>query len=82
METRNLAREYLQRVAAGLEGRGVPVRVRTVEGRVPRAILDFVEKNQVNLTVVATRGLSGPSRWLMGSVADRVVRGTRVPVLL
>ncbi|MCB0162925.1 MAG: universal stress protein [Anaerolineae bacterium] len=31
---------------------------------------------------MCTRGHSGISRWLMGSVADRVVRGANVPVLL
>jgi nucleotide-binding universal stress UspA family protein len=36
----------------------------------------------VDLIVMSTRGQSGLSRWLMGSVADRVVRGATVPVLL
>jgi nucleotide-binding universal stress UspA family protein len=36
----------------------------------------------VELIVMSTRGYSGLSRWLMGSVADRVVRGATVPVLL
>ncbi len=34
------------------------------------------------LIVLCSRGRSGLSRWLMGSVADRVVRGATVPVLL
>lgn len=36
----------------------------------------------VDLIVMSTRGRSGLSRWLMGSIADRVVRGATVPVLL
>ena len=32
--------------------------------------------------VICMRGRSGFSLWLMGSVADRVVRGATVPVLL
>jgi nucleotide-binding universal stress UspA family protein len=32
--------------------------------------------------VISTRGHSGLSRWLMGSVADRVLRGAKAPVLL
>ena len=31
---------------------------------------------------MCARGQSGLSRWLMGGVADRVIRGARVPVLL
>jgi nucleotide-binding universal stress UspA family protein len=36
----------------------------------------------VDLIVICSRGRSGFSRWLLGSVADRVVRGATVPVLL
>ena len=36
----------------------------------------------MDLIVICMRGRSGFSRWLMGSVADRVVRGATVPVLL
>lgn len=38
-------------------------------------IVQFAEANQVDLIVISTRGRSGVSRWLMGSAADRVVRG-------
>jgi nucleotide-binding universal stress UspA family protein len=34
------------------------------------------------LIVVSTRGFSGFSCWLLGSVTDRVFRGTTVPLLL
>lgn len=37
---------------------------------------------QVDLLVLSSRGRSGLSRWLLGSVAGRVVRGATVPVLL
>ena len=38
--------------------------------------------NRVDLALVYSRGRSGLSRWLVGSVADRVVRSANVPVLL
>jgi len=34
------------------------------------------------MIVMSTRGQSGIRRWMMGSVADRVMRGANVPVLL
>jgi nucleotide-binding universal stress UspA family protein len=34
------------------------------------------------MIVICTHGHSGLNRWLIGSVADRVVRGAGVPVLL
>ena len=80
--TEALAREYLARIGADIQERGVSVSTVIVEGRPRTKILEFVEANQVDLIVMSTRGHSGPSRWLMGSVADRVVRGANVPVLL
>ena len=80
--TRRLVQEYLESIAARVEGQGVPVRAVTVEGRSHLEIIRFAESNQIDLIVISSRGASGLSRWLMGSVADRVVRGARMPVLL
>jgi len=77
-----LAEDYLRRVAAGVRERGIPVAVVTVEGRPHVEIVEYAGAHQVDLIVMCTRGQSGLSRWLMGSVADRVVRGATVPVLL
>ena len=77
-----LAREYLERVVASVQEHGIPVRVATAQGSPAVAVTEFAEAKEVDLIVMSTRGLSGLSRWLMGSVADRVVRGANVPVLL
>ncbi|NIV38641.1 MAG: universal stress protein [Anaerolineae bacterium] len=76
------AHEYLERVAAGIQQQGISVQKVTVDGRPHTGIAEYAETNQVDLIVMSTRGQSGLSRWLMGSVADRVVRGATVPVLL
>ena len=75
-------REYLDRVAAGLQERGVTVQMVSIKGRPHYQIIQYAESNQVDLIVMSTRGQSGLSRWLMGSVSDRVVRGANVPVLM
>lgn len=80
--TRAWAHEHLERIAARVQERGIPVQVVTVEGRPYTEIVQFAESNQVDLIVICTRGQSGFSRWLVGSTADRVVRGASVPVLL
>ena len=46
------------------------------------AILDYVYDHNVDLVAMATHGRSGVARMLLGSVADKVVRGAGVPVLL
>ena len=77
-----LAREYLDGVAAGLLEEGLAVQALTVEGKPYVQIIRFAEEHDVDLIVMSTRGHSGLSRWLLGSVADRVARGATVPLLL
>jgi nucleotide-binding universal stress UspA family protein len=81
-QAREWAQEYLDQLVADIREKGVSVRAAIVEGRSNVTILQFAETNQVDLIVICSRGRSGVSRWLMGSVADRVVRGATVPVLL
>jgi nucleotide-binding universal stress UspA family protein len=58
------------------------VQIRTTMGHAAVKILDYVEKNAVDLIVIATHGLTGLDRFLLGSVAERVLRQSPVPVLL
>ena len=79
--TRELAREYLERVAVGVRESGIPVRAISFEGDAHKETVHFAEGERVDLIVMCTRGHAGLSRWLMGSVGDRVVRGASVPML-
>lgn len=76
------ARDYLESVATGIRERGIRVKIVVTEEAPNVAVTQYAEMNQVDLIALCSRGHSGPSRWLMGSVADRVVRGANVPVLL
>jgi nucleotide-binding universal stress UspA family protein len=51
-----------------------------VDGPAVEAILAAAEGH--DLLVLGTHGRRGPSRWWLGSVAERVVRESRVPVLV
>ncbi|MBI3943375.1 MAG: universal stress protein [Chloroflexi bacterium] len=79
---RNEAFSYLEQIAPRLRQAGV--RTRTVVRCIPVAdgIIDFAQEEEVDLIVMSTHGRSGVGRWLLGSVADRVLRGAAVPVLL
>jgi nucleotide-binding universal stress UspA family protein len=77
-----LAHDYLEDVADGIREQGVEVRIAEVEGEPYVEIIRFAEEKGADMIVLSTRGQSGFSRWLLGSVADRVVRGATVPVLL
>jgi nucleotide-binding universal stress UspA family protein len=59
----------------------------TVDHHVPYGdpaakILEICELYNYDLIAMSTHGRSGLGRWLMGSVADKVVRHSRFPVLL
>jgi nucleotide-binding universal stress UspA family protein len=77
-----LVREYLESVAASVQEQGITVQVITLEGRPHFQILQYAETNQVDMIVMCSRGQSGLSRWMIGSVSDRVMRGANMPVLL
>jgi len=57
-----------------------PATIVVADGRPVDAILDAAA--DADLVVMGTHGRRGPSRWWLGSVAERVVRGARVPVLV
>ena len=76
------AQEYVLKVQNILKTRGIAARAVTVKGRAADEILSYAEKNNVDLIVMSTHGRSGLSRFFFGSVAEKVSRHSRVPVLL
>jgi nucleotide-binding universal stress UspA family protein len=76
------ARAYLQAQAAGLQKNGCTVAVEVRSGPVADTILAFAEASAADLIAMSTHGRGGLSRAVMGSVADRVVRSGRLPVLV
>jgi nucleotide-binding universal stress UspA family protein len=77
------ADEYLARQVRDLEARGLRATAHVeliVAGDVAEGLIDFARDSGADLIVMATHGRSGIGRWLLGSVADRVVRGAECPV--
>lgn len=74
---------YLANVARRLHARGLAVyKARMDPGPVAEAILDYARDADIDLIVMSTHGRGGVGRWVYGSIADRVLRGAEVPVLL
>ncbi len=63
------------------EGEAI-LRVEVAFGRPAEEIVDFAEREGVDLIAMSTHGRSGLSRWVFGSVADKVLHGTHLPILL
>ncbi len=76
------AEEYLTEVKDQLTSEGFNVSYEILSGRAAEVITGYARQNAVDLIAIATHGRSGISRWVFGSVADRVVRSASIPILL
>jgi nucleotide-binding universal stress UspA family protein len=76
------AHAYLERVAARIRARGQVARTNVVIAPPAMAIIDYAREHAADLIALSTHGRGGLARMLLGSVADKVVRGADVPVLL
>jgi len=77
------AERYLHTIAERLRSEGAKVETRLViDPQAATAILAEAHDGQDTLIALATHGRGGVARLLVGSVADKVVRGASVPVLV
>ena len=74
--------DYLAKMADKLKKKGIKVSTVTVEGKPSDEILNYADENQVDLIIMSTHGSSGLTRWAFGSVADKIIRHSPVPVLV
>jgi nucleotide-binding universal stress UspA family protein len=81
-QKREDAQDYALKVQKRFKTQGIITQAVTVEGRASDEILSYAEKNNADLIVMSTHGKSGLSRFFFGSVAEKVSRHSRVPVLL
>jgi len=81
-ESKLAAEAYLKRISAKVNLAGAVVRTEVVSGPPAEILADYAAKNPVKLIVIATHGRSGVSRWVWGSIADRILRSACVPVLM
>ena len=75
------AKDYLSKMADDLKKDGIATNIDVVSGQPAEVILDYAKKNQVDLIIISTHGRSGVSRWALGSVADKILRHSSVPIL-
>jgi nucleotide-binding universal stress UspA family protein len=75
------AEEYLEKIAADMERKGLTVSTHVRSGNPAEEILAHAERYS-SVIVMTTHGGGGFSRWAMGSVADKVIRRSVKPVLL
>ncbi len=76
------ADKYLARIEKKLKAKGIPVKSEVLIGKPAERITKYAEDNKIDLIIMASHGRSGPSRWAMGSVSDKVFRAACIPVLM
>jgi nucleotide-binding universal stress UspA family protein len=82
-EARAAAATYLERQAEALRSRGLVVECDVlVDAQAGHGILRLAETHDVDAIAMATHGRGGFSRAVLGSAADKVVRGAHRPVLV
>jgi nucleotide-binding universal stress UspA family protein len=76
------ARKYLARTQRKLQKGGIDTDTVSLEGLPADVIIEYAEKNKIDLLIMSTHGRSGISRAVFGSVAEKVLHGLCIPVLM
>ncbi|HIH74075.1 MAG TPA: universal stress protein [Methanosarcina sp.] len=78
----NDGKKVISKVKKIIEESGVEVKEVLLEGHPSDEIIKFAEHNNMDLIVMGTLGKTGFEKFMMGSVAQKVVRCSNVPVMV
>ncbi len=81
-EQEERSQKYIGEIENELKAAGFKTSTQLRVGSVAEVILGVAEELQVDVIAMSTHGRTGPARWLLGSIAERVVHNSKVPVLL
>lgn len=76
------ALDYLETIQKSRSLTQPRVRVKAVDGEVAEVLLDTAAAEQVGLIVISSHGYAGITRWMLGSVAEKILHGAKCPVLV
>lgn len=76
------AERYLKEIASSFRKMGIDTKTIVIFGHVSDALREFAARNEVDLLVIASPRRCGISRWLRGSVVERLVRSLDTPMLV
>ncbi len=82
VELRREACAYLDKVAERLRAEELRVATRVIVEEQPGVAILDAAKAPIDMICIETHGRGGLSRLLLGSVADKVIRGSKLPILL
>jgi len=73
---------YLEVSAKELNDQKIKTTTATGYGDIADQIIKYANNNQMDLIVMSTHGYSGAKKWMFGSITQKVLYGTAIPVLL
>lgn len=73
---------YLEVSAKELNAEGIKTTTATSYGNVAEEIVKYANNNKIDLIIMATHGYSKAKQWMFGSITQKVLYGTEIPVLL
>jgi nucleotide-binding universal stress UspA family protein len=76
------AEEYLQGIEKRLQAKGFRVETHVRYGDEAGEILDHAAQKDIDLIAMSTHGRSGVKRWLLGSVAEKLLSHATKPIFL
>ena len=79
---RNRVSTYLEQTGEAMKQRGVTIKTMVATGNASDEILKASDEINADLIAMSTHGRSGLRRLAFGSITDKVIRGSKVPVLL
>jgi len=82
LHTKNDAESYLRGIVERLKLAGIKAHSKLLTGKAADSLVDYVHKSNFDLLIMATHGRSGISRWIWGSVAEKILHSSSIPVLL
>jgi nucleotide-binding universal stress UspA family protein len=74
--------DYLKGVAERLGGKNIKVTYEVATGDPADKIVEYAADKGASMIAMSTHGRTGVARWVLGSVADKVLHGARIPILL
>jgi nucleotide-binding universal stress UspA family protein len=77
-----ICQDYLSRIQDKLTASGIKTRTEVPEGNPAEVLIDYINKNSIDLVILSTHGRTGFSKWAFGSIAEKVLKGSESPVLL
>jgi nucleotide-binding universal stress UspA family protein len=82
LEKKSFAESYLKKIVSRLKQDRVKFKTEVLVGRIADSLIDYIKANDFDLILIASHGRSGLSRWVRGSVADKILSGSHIPVLM